>query len=82
MVVHPFNPKISKEVSFFRTLLFARLRGFMQSAQNFRTNILLYAEYITRATHEYHLDKAQISRFAFSEIYHCNAKNEIGRAHV
>ena len=58
IVVHggsSFQSKISNDVSFFRTVLFARSRGFMQSEQNFRTNIPLCAEYITRATREYHL---------------------------
>jgi hypothetical protein len=54
MVVHPFNQKISKDVSFFRIVLFARLRGFMQSDQGFLNSRSAKAEYITRVVREYH----------------------------
>ena len=55
-------------------LLFARFRCFMQTDQVF-LHIPPLAEYITRAKREYHLGKAQISHFAFGEIYHRNVEN-------
>jgi hypothetical protein len=79
MFFYPFNQKISKDLSCFRTLLFARTRGFMQSEQNFKANIPPTAEYITRAMREYHLGAAQISRFAYSEIYHATLKTLLFR---
>ena len=67
IVIHrgsSFQSKNQEDVSSFRTILFTRKNRFMQSNQGFSNSHSAKAEYITRATREYHLDEIQISHFA------------------
>ena len=57
IVIHrgsSFQSKNQEDVSSFRIVLFARKNRFMQSDQGFSNSHSAEAEYITRATREYH----------------------------